>query len=316
MKLIDLHCDTIYRIFNNEISSNLRKNQFQVDIEKLKRADSMAQFFALFLDLEEIDKKASPLEHCLAMLDRFYQEIDRNKDQIAIAKNYQDLITNKKNNKISAFLSIEEGEVLEGTLANLRNFYRLGVRLITLTWNYPNSIGYPNCKKEYMNKGLSTFGKKVICEMNHLGMLIDVSHLSDGGFYDVAKLSSQPFIASHSNSRSIKDHSRNLSDDMIKILANKGGIMGINFAADFLGSSEISRVNDMIKHISHIKKVGGIDVIAIGSDFDGIDCRLEINNIAKIARLTDALKKANFTFDEIEKIYYKNAQRVIKEVLK
>ena len=115
----------------------------------------------------------------------------------------------------------------------MRNFYRVGVRAITLTWNEVNDIGYPNFHKEYRYKGLTSFGKEVIYEMNRLGMLIDVSHLSDEGFYDVSRSSSKPFIASHSNSRAVKEHLRNLTDDMIKVLSNSGGVMGICFERDF-----------------------------------------------------------------------------------
>lgn len=191
----------------------------------------------------------------------------------------------------------------------------MGVRAITLTWNYPNEIGYPNTNYEHKDKGLTSFGEEVVHEMNRLGMLIDVSHLSDQGFYDVARLSSKPFIASHSNARAIKNHSRNLDDNMIKTLSEKGGVMGICFERDFLGESEKARIEDMIKHIKHIKNIGGIDVIALGSDFDGCHPDGEISNIGEIEKLSYALKDNNFTEDEIDKIFYRNALRVIKDVL-
>jgi membrane dipeptidase len=191
----------------------------------------------------------------------------------------------------------------------------LGVRLITLTWNFPNEIGFPNCQNEYMNKGLTEFGKEVVYEMNKLGMVIDVSHLSDGGFYDVANLSSKPFVASHSNSRSIRSHTRNLTDDMIRTLAEKGGVTGINFCAAFLGSSRDGRIDDMVEHIKHLRNIGGIDVIALGSDFDGIGNDVEIKDSSEMNKLAYELSKQGFNDDEIEKIFFKNALRVIKEVL-
>ncbi|AGB41383.1 Zn-dependent dipeptidase, microsomal dipeptidase [Halobacteroides halobius DSM 5150] len=315
MNLIDLHCDTIYRICNNQTAS-LKKNSFHVDLEKLQQANSWAQFFALFIDYkEEAIYGENPFEHTLGMLDRFYQEVEANDELVAIAKNYQDLKANQQENKISAFLTIEEGGVLEGQLSRLRNFYRLGVRLITLTWNYPNQLGYSNSKLQYRQQGLTPFGRQVVKEMNKLGMLIDVSHLSDQGFYDVAQLSSQPFIASHSNARELRDHHRNLTDKMIRIIAKQGGVIGLNFAASFLGDNKISKVEDIVRHIKHIRNVGGSEVIALGSDFDGIDCELEISNIAKIDKLITTLKKNQFTTEEIEKIFFKNAERVIKEVL-
>lgn len=312
MKLIDLHCDTICKLIESCENTTLYKNNFNVDITKLKNGNSLAQFFALFIDKKKFE---SPLNQCLKMLDRFYKEIEDNNSYIKLAKNYSDLINNNNENKISAFLTIEEGEALDGNLYNLRNFYRLGVRLITLTWNYPNKIGYPNYNFKYSNKGLTDFGVKTVKEMNKLGILIDVSHLSDKGFYDVAKLSSSPFIASHSNSRTITNHPRNLTDDMIKILSNKGGIIGINFANSFLGKSDISKIDDMITHIKHIQKIGGIEVLSIGSDFDGINQNLEIKNTAEMDKLYFSLSKNKFSDDAIEKIFYKNAIRVIKDVL-
>ena len=189
------------------------------------------------------------------------------------------------------------------------------MRLLTLSWNYPNEIGYPNCKKQYQIQGLTEFGQQVVHEMNELGMIIDVSHLSDQGFYDVANLSKKPFIASHSNARAILDHGRNLTDDMIRQLAEKGGIMGINFYGSFLNPSGESKVDDMVAHMKHIYNIGGIDVLAIGTDFDGIECSLEIANIGEIHKLMDALMKSGFTAAEIDKIFYKNSLRVMQECL-
>jgi len=317
MELIDLHCDTIWRMFENETYTNLAKNNFHIDIDKLVKANSFAQFFALFIDREDIIKKGkSHVAYCSEMLDRFYTEIENNNDKIRFAGNYEEYIKNRNNNKVSAFLTIEGGDALEGKLYNLRNFYRMGVRLITLTWNYGNEIGYPNCNKEDMKKGLTDFGKQVVKEMNRLGMIVDVSHLSDTGFYDVASLSEKPFVASHSNARFIQNHFRNLTDDMVKVLSNKGGIMGINFCTSFLSNKDTSLIEDIIRHIKHIKNVGGIDVISIGSDFDGIGGNLEISNIGEMEKLFSALSREGFTDDEIEKIGYKNAERVIKECLR
>jgi membrane dipeptidase len=312
MRLIDFHCDTILRLMENKEHFELRKNNFSVDIEKLIRGKSLAQFFALFIELEQ---DSEPLKTCLEMSDKFYTELEKNSEEIAFAKNYEDIMKNSADGKISALLTIEEGGALEGKMYNLRTMYRLGVRLITLLWNTPNEIGYPNFSSDYREKGLTDFGKELVCEMNGLGMIIDVSHMSDGGFYDVVELSSKPFIASHSNARAVTDHPRNLTDEMIKVLANKGGLMGINFEKSFLGTADISRVDDMIAHIKHIKNVGGIDVIGIGSDFDGISPNLEINNIGEIGKLVKGLQTNGFSEYEIEKIMYKNALRVIKDIL-
>jgi membrane dipeptidase len=152
--------------------------------------------------------------------------------------------------------------------------------------------------------------------MNRLGMLIDVSHLSDRGFYDVAELSKQPFVASHSNARSLTPHSRSLTDDMIKVLADHGGVIGLNFCGAFLGDSEISRVEDMVSHILHIRQVGGTEVIALGTDFDGISPELEIEDMGQIGKLIRALERAGFTDAELDKFLWQNSLRVIQDSLK
>jgi membrane dipeptidase len=247
------------------------------------------------------------------MIDNFYNEIEENSADIAFAGNIADVKKNRAEGKISAFLTVEEGEAIEGKLQNLRNLYRLGVRLLTLTWNYPNCIGYPNFEWEHKDKGLTPFGEEVVAEMNRLGMLIDVSHLSDQGFYDVARLSRKPFVASHSNARAITNHSRNLSDDMLRKLAEKGGITGLNFEADFLGDD--GSIDAMVRHIIHMRNVAGIDVIAIGTDFDGTSHLISIKDASYMGILFDALSKAGFRDREIEKISHKNAERVISEVL-
>lgn len=313
--LIDLHCDTILECHLSQGKRALGSSDLCIDIEKMKRAGSLAQVFALYVDMK---KHENPMQNCLDMLDLFYNELDKNSEVIAFAASYEDIERNKKEGKMSALLAIEEGAALNGSVANLRNFYRLGVRFMTLLWNYPNQLGYPNFKFEHKDEGLTEFGMQVVEEMNKLGMLIDVSHLSDAGFYDVARLSKQPFLATHSNARACTDHPRNLTDEMIKLLAEKGGIMGLNFESFFLNEGEptaISTVDDMTRHLKHIKKVGGIEVMAIGTDFDGTSHTSEIANISEMDKLKAALKLNGFTEEEIDKIYYKNALRLIKEVL-
>ena len=312
MKLIDLHCDTISCCMADKDKFGLLKNDFNVDIEKLKKANSLAQFFAMFVDMEETK---DPFESCLQMIDKFHEELKINKDYISLARNYEEILSNEIGNKISAFLTIEEGGALRGSMDNLKMFYELGVRLITLTWNYPNELGFPNANKKDWKQGLTSFGKEVVEAMNDFGIIVDVSHLSDEGFYQVADISTKPFVASHSNARAITHNYRNLTDEMIRLLAEKGGVMGINFEKSFLGNREYSAVEDMVTHIKHIHNVGGIDVLAMGTDFDGISQELEIRNIGEIDKLINALMREGFTEGQLEKFLYKNALRAIKDIL-
>ena len=311
MKLIDMHCDTILRCIDSNGEVKLGKNDLCIDVQKLKKAGSLAQFFAMYVDL---DKDVEPMDRCLDMIDNFYNEIEENSADIAFAGNIADMEKNRSEGRISAFLTVEEGGAIEGKLQNLRNLHRLGVRLITLTWNYPNCIGYPNFEWEHKDKGLTPFGEEVVAEMNRLGMIIDVAHLSDKGFYDVAKLSTKPFVASHSNARAVEGHPRNLTDDMLRVLAEKGGVTGINFEPIFLGNE--GTVEAMTNQINHMRNVAGIEVVAIGTDFDGTSPLAEIKDIGCMGILFEALKKEGFTAEEIDKIAYKNAERVIREVLR
>ncbi|TYB31304.1 MAG: membrane dipeptidase [Candidatus Mcinerneyibacterium aminivorans] len=316
MKIIDLHCDTFMKLFKNK-NKKFKNNDYHIDINKLIKGDSLAQFFAMFIYKNiDYEKKGydSIFELTLDMIDYFHQQINKY-DKVEFASDIDDLNKNEKANKISAFLTLEEGGVVGNDLNKIKILYETGVRAITLTWNFPNTIGYPNCKEEYQSKGLTRFGKDAVRMMNDLGILIDVSHLSDGGFYDVLEISNDPFIATHSNARNIHNHSRNLTDRMIKEISESGGVIGINFCAAFLAENEISKISDILNHINHIKKIGGAESIAIGSDFDGIDCGMEIEDYSHIQKLVDALKKNGYSEREIEQIAYKNAKRVIKQVL-
>ncbi|SHI32923.1 membrane dipeptidase [Clostridium cavendishii DSM 21758] len=312
MQFIDFHCDTASILLEKK-DKNILDSDLKVDIKKLKKAGALAQFFALFI---EVNNGESYNKKCIDMLNNLEEQINENNDKIEICTNIEEYNKVKNSGKIGAFLTIEEGEAIEGDLKNLRYFKDRGVSLMTLTWNFENKIGYPNCSEKFRDKGLKNFGIEVIEEMNSLGMIIDVSHLSDGGFLDVAKYSKYPFVASHSNARNLCNHSRNLTDDMIRILSNKGGVTGINFCAYFLGNSKVAMISDMVEHIKHIKNIGGIDCIALGSDFDGIDNEVEIKDISEMSSLAHALLKNGFTEAEIDKIFYKNSERIIKDVLK
>ncbi len=320
--MIDLHCDTFLKMMKpikDGIPIRLNENNIHVDIKKLRKVGSSAQMFAVYTPAESLDKynfDGTPYDFYKATYIKMMSEFEANKDDIAIARNYYEYERNMNDNKISAFLTIEEGCILDGKMERVEEAYNLGFRILGLIWMPENCNGFSNSKDpELMAKGLKPFGIEVVERANELGMLIDVSHLSDGGFYDVAKYTKQPFVATHSNCRALANETRNLTDDMIKVLANNGGVMGLNLLPDFLDASEKSRIEYMVNHIKHIRNIGGIETAAIGTDFDGMSGDLEIDNIGDMDRLFTALSKNGFTSDEIEKIAYKNVLRVIKEVM-
>lgn len=310
MTTIDLHCDTASRLLYENL--NLKESICKVDIQKLKKSKALAQVFANFIELNIVD---DPYKEFIKMYNNLIKEIDKNSKDITLVRNLQELEEANKIGKIGAFLAIEEGEVLQGKVERVKEIYELGIRFLTLTWNFKNSIGYPNKDFKYKDMGLTERGKEIVCEMERLGIIPDCSHLSDGGFYDLVEICKKPFIATHSNARAITNHSRNLTDDMIVKLSNKGGVMGLNFCAPFLGEKDIPKIEDMIAHINHIKNIGGIDVLAIGTDFDGIENEVEIKNIGEMGILAEALIREGFKESEIDKIFYGNVKRVLKECL-
>ncbi len=310
MNSIDLHCDTASRLLYENLK--LKESICKVDIKKLKESKALAQVFAHFIELDIVD---NPYLEFKKMNDVLMKELKENHNDIEIVTDLKGLEDTNNKGKIGAFLSIEEGEVLEGKIERVKEVYDMGIRFITLTWNFSNSIGYPNAGYKYKDYGLTDKGKEIVNEMEKFKIIPDCSHLSDGGFYDLIEICKKPFIATHSNAREITNHSRNLTDDMIVKLANKGGVMGLNFCAPFLGNEKIPKIESMISHIKHIKNIGGIDVIALGTDFDGIENEVEIRNIGEIGKLRDALIKEKFTNSEIDKIFFENVKRVIKECL-
>lgn len=318
---VDMHCDTLLQTLHKD-SSLLYENNGMQSLKLMQEAKQMCQFFAVFFPPRQKDcvPPMPPDDEFFRILrDNLHKEVAKHSDFIAMAHNYEEIMSNWSKGLSSAVLTIEDGRLVEGSMEKLYALYEQGVRAIALTWNFANCFGYPNSKDvDTMNKGLTDFGKEAIEEMNRLGILIDVSHLSDGGFYDVAKFSKKPFIASHSNCRALTPHQRNLTDDMIKVLAEHGGVSGINFCPEFVGDStdRVSRVEDLAVHVLHFIKAGGEDCVGIGTDFDGVEGELEIAHPTQMSLLFDTLEKKGVTPRQLDKIASGNVLRVIKEAMR
>lgn len=322
---IDMHCDTLTVAYRTQQHDLMNLTGGSVDFSRMLQGNALAQCFAIFMPpvepnpyfpgkpAEADDVYIDALEHLLKENVKMYNDI------LGLALSSRDIPKNKKYGKMSAILTMEDGRSVNGDMRKLKAYYDKGVRMLALTWNHENCFGAPNSTNpEIMRRGLTSFGKEAVLYMQELGMIVDVSHLSDGGFYDVASLAKIPFVASHSNCRSICPHERNMTDDMIRTLAEHGGVMGINFCPHFLDPrmvSEESRIEWMVEMAKHERKVGGIDVVALGSDFDGISGELEISGSDKMLLLADALQKEGFTEEEIDKVFFKNALRVFEEAM-
>ena len=326
MRYIDMHCDTLGSALAQKTETFLELDHTMVDGLRLQQAEAGAQFFAMFLPqrndpdwfgLEEMP----PVEALMRkMYDIFCHTMEQYGDRFAAAHNAEELKQNQNAEKISAFLTIENGALIDGKMDKIREIYDLGVRLVTLTWNDDNCLGHCHSKKsEEMSRGLTGFGKEAVRYMQELGILVDVSHLSDGGFWDVAEASRRsgvPFVASHSNCRALAPATRNLTDEMIRELAECGGVAGLNLEPTFLNEDEtdkVSRIERICDHAMHLIDRGGIECVGLGTDFDGISGEFEISDCTKLPLLFDALRKRGLSEDAVEQIAYQNTARVIRD---
>lgn len=327
MKWIDLHCDTLSELVkieteNGQRNNGLHINQMCVDIDRLLKADAAVQFFACFVNAKEYPDWDHAWQAVLSMTDRIKEEISEKfciMDTYKEAKSEGNIKNNNPGDYITGVLTAEEGGILNNDADRLDQLYERGIRLMTLTWNYENCIGSPNSRdRNIMEKGLTKFGIEVVKRMNEKGMIIDVSHLSDGGFFDCIKYSKYPVIASHSNARSLCRHPRNLSDEMLRALGNNGGIAGLNFYSAFLTESGRASASEIAGHARWMINKAGEDAVALGTDFDGFDRQFlpeNIRGVQDMDRVWQAMKDEHITPRQIEKIAFGNADRIMRQII-
>ncbi len=324
MKIADMHSDTIFQLLNKRregMEISIRENELHMDLQKMKKADYLLQNFALFVELkEDID----PYEEAKAEYAVFAEEIDKNKDVISQVFTYEDIVRNMEAGKISALLSLEEGEICCGEIAKLEEFYSYGARMMALAWNFNNSLSScnTNCEppkpRNYdgCRGGLTETGIEFVERMEELGMIPDVSHMSDEAIEDMLQITKKPFVASHSNARGLCYHPRNLTDDFLKRMGEKGCVIGTNFASAFLKENTNHSKNEWIAdHILYMVNVAGIESVGFGTDFDGISCGLELENCSNMQMLAEILKMRGMSENQIERVFYKNVLRFYKELL-
>ena len=291
MKVFDAHADTPTRLFDEKKS--LCQNDLHIDFGRLSKNESI-QVFAVFSAPEY---KNTAMERVISVTRNF--SLEAKKCKMPLIKNIADF---EKSGRVKGILSLEGGEVIQD-ICDVDKLKSLGIMIIAPTWNFKNQLGCGVLEEE--DTGLTDFGKKVIKRMNELGILIDVSHLSEKSFWDVCALSKKPICASHSNSKTIKNNPRNLTDEQFLKIRDMKGCVGINFYPPFLGDS-ISCVAD---HINHFLSLGGEDNIGIGSDFDGVD-KLPVG-ISGCEDMEKVIKMLPYSTKVREKIAYKNFLRVL-----
>ncbi len=305
MYIADTHCDTLLARSRLENEFTNRPSP-DVTPERLRDGGVTLQVCALFSG--SVGPKGTGADAPRAMADAQYAVLPTLTEH-GVRK--VDSPFDAKDGDTCLMLSIEGGEILGDSIETLRTYRKLGVRLLALTWNFENLIAYPHC--DGGQHGLKPFGWEVVREMNRLGVAADVSHLGEGGFWDLIFHNDRPPMASHSCSRKLRNHTRNLTDDQIKALIDCGGWMGINFYTSFLTDAKVATLDTVCDHMAHIADIGGVGILGLGSDFDGISSApIGLQHPGDIPNLLDALAKRGFSKDEIEGIAGKNFLRYMK----
>lgn len=315
MFICDCHCDTLTELYNKNAS--LYENEQHFDIKRQIALGGGLQFCAIYVPTE-VFRYQGGLRYTLCLLDKYNQEIKKlheNGIDVLQVRTAEDA-GNVLQHKAATLLAIEEGGAIDGSLEALRCLYELGVRAMTLTWSNRNDIA-DGINEEATGSGLTLFGKQVVAEMNRLGMLVDVSHISTAGFWSVIETSTKPIIATHSNAKSLCSHPRNLNDEQIKALAQNGGLAGITFAGQFLEEDwRNACIESVYKHIDYmLNLIGNDDHIGFGSDFDGISHPpYNIQGVQDYKPLIEYLSKY-YSDETINKITHQNVINLLQKVL-
>lgn len=299
MNLFDLHCDTLYKAVTN----NLPLDDKSMQVSQILGGDNnKLQCYAIWIPDDYTPEKAEQTFY--SAYQRLSSECKRL--NIKLIEQNESISDNFKNNKNSALFTIENSTALNCKIGNVEKFAKFGVKIITLTWNDSNAVGDGADVSD--SKGITNFGRSVVREMEKFGIVVDVSHASDKLFYDVAEITNKPFIATHSNSRSVTKHRRNLTDEQFKIIKENNGIVGINFHRDFLSDNPVSASKkDLLYHIDKFLSLGGENTVCIGTDFDGCNLPDDITGSESLAEIYEMLLKHNYKESIIRNIFYENA---------
>lgn len=332
--LVDLHNDVTSETVKG-LDIGVRRGQGHTDLPRLREGGAGAVFFSAYVSRQYAEKNQSA-HRVLEMIDTVRHDIvERYPNDFLLALTADDVERAHREGKIAALIGIEGGHAIEDSLRILRACHALGARYMTLTHNFTtdwaDSSGDVNKAGVKHHGGLTDFGREVVREMNRVGMMVDVSHVSDETFRDVMETSAAPVIASHSSCRAIADIPRNMTDEMIQAMANKGGVIHINFGCEFVSSrsaafnptldAERSKVtprasiDDVVAQINHVVKIAGIDAVGIGTDFDGIECvPTGLEDVSKFPHLMRALQERGYSTEELRKIWGGNTLRVLRAV--
>ncbi|WP_337102988.1 dipeptidase [Paenibacillus sp. YIM B09110] len=302
MKVVDFHCDVLCKLLEDEqlTFQGGKPGTLDVTYERLQASGTVLQTFAIYIPRAVSGR----LEPILESIDRFHEQV-LTCDNMAWVRSASDLEHCLETGKIGALLSLEGVDGLQGNMSMLRTLHRLGVRAAGMTWNNANWAA--DGVMEPRGGGLTGLGRQFVDECDKWGILLDVSHLSEQAFWDTAERTKRPIIASHSNAKGVYDHPRNLSDEQIKRIIAKDGMLGITFVPYFLSESERVTIDDVVRHIEYMCELGGERSIMLGSDFDGIDAYVEgLTHPGELVNLKETLLK-RYTEQQTERFFSGNA---------
>ena len=305
---LDTHCDTPMW-FPKNVDFCCRDNQVLVDLHKMTEGHQDATIMVAYLP----QPTAHPRAFADAIFDKIEAIVAENSQYIGLARTPDDLWRNKHLGKKSIMLGIENGHALDGKIENLQHFAKRGIVYMTLCHNGDNDI-CDSARGSQTHNGVSAFGKLVIQEMNRLGILVDLSHAHEKSFYDALEMSRQPIVCSHSSCRALCDHPRNLTDDQMRALAAKGGVMQVTLYNGFLVKDGQATIEDAMRHLDHAISVMGIDHVGLGTDFDGDGGICGLASSSELLNFTRQLLERQFSEQDIQKIWGGNFLRVMQEV--
>lgn len=323
--VVDTHNDTMMKVIDSitwlpkiDIKDNTKNH---IDIPKLRAGGLNVPFFAAYTS-GFYGNTPKSISRTLALINGLYWTEINNRDIFKITSSTKQIEKTVKEGKIAAVPTIEGAYSLDknNAIGLVNQYYNLGIRVIGLTWNYSNNLGegasrvYGDTPRTPSSGGLTSLGKEVIKEMNRLGIIVDVSHMSENTFWDIINTTNAPIIASHSGVYSLKKHARNLNDEQLKAVKKNRGVISIVFYPEFLTNSESAYIKDYVDHIDYVVNLIGIDHVGIGSDFDGSSLPLDLEDSSELYKVTEELIRRNYKKEDIEKILGKNILRVLREV--
>lgn len=314
LPIVDGHCDSLLHFVNRERTLHEPIEGGHWDTQRAKLAGISLQFMAAYIETEY--KPAMATWRGLQLIEGAHRFIAGHPEQVFLVLGKQDLQQIPNPARIGILLSVEGGEILGQNLYMLDIIYKLGVRALGLTWNQRNALG-DGVGENKTRSRLTNLGQEVVLNMNRLGMLIDVSHLNEEGFWHVLELSKAPIAATHSCAKALCSHPRNLTDQQLRALAKHKGVIGVNFCPLFLRETAPATRADVIRHICHIAEVAGVETVGLGSDFDGISEVPEgLEHVGDYDKLLNDLTRVGFTTHEIKQITSLNFMRLLSGVLK